>query len=290
MIFDFNRLLNLPEGGPMMKNYKKRAIETAEFLRARIAKPPRIGLMTGTGLGQSAEILNISECVDYKNIPHFPKSTVESHAGRLLFGHMDGKQIMAMQGRFHLYEGYSPVEVAFPIRVMQELGVKILILTNAAGGLNPEFTAGDIMIIEDHINLTGSNPLIGANEDSWGIRFPDMIHAYDKNLSALAETAGKHAGIPLRKGTYAGLKGPSLETPAEVRFLRTIGADAVGFSTIQEVITAVHAGVKVLGLSTITNVHDPDMPVPVTFEEVITVAQQAIAVLKMIIKAVVGNI
>jgi len=290
MIFDFNRLLNLPEGGPMMKNYKKRAIETAEFLRARIAKPPRIGLMTGTGLGQSAEFLNISAVFDYKDIPHFATSTVESHAGRLLFGHMHGKQIIAMQGRFHLYEGYSEMEVSFPIRVMQELGVKVLILTNAAGGLNPEFTAGDIMIIEDHINLTGSNPLIGSNEDSWGIRFPDMIHAYDKSLSALAGTAGKHAGIPLKKGIYAGLKGPSLETPAEVRFLRTIGADAVGFSTIQEVITAVHAGVKVLGLSTITNVHDPDMPVPATVEQIIAVAGQASPRLEMIIRDVVGNI
>jgi purine-nucleoside phosphorylase len=290
MIFDFNRLLNFPEGGPMMKNYKKRAIETAEFLRNRIAKPPRIGLMTGTGLGQSAEFLNISEAFDYKDIPHFPTSTVESHMGRLLFGAMDGKQIIAMQGRFHLYEGYSGLEVSFPIRVMQELGVTVLILTNAAGGLNPEFTAGDIMIIEDHINLTGSNPLIGPNEDSWGLRFPDMIHAYDKSLSALAEKAGKHAGIPLQKGTYAGLKGPSLETPAEVRFLRTIGADAVGFSTIQEVITAVHAGVKVLGLSTVTNVHDPDTPVPSTVEQIIAVAGQASPRLEMIIRTVVGNI
>lgn len=274
----------------MMKNYKKRVIETAEFLRTRIAKQPRIGLITGTGLGQSAELLKISEAFDYKDIPHFPTSTVETHAGRLLFGHMDGKQIMAMQGRFHLYEGYSPVEVAFPIRVMQELGVKILMLTNATGGLNPEFKAGDIMIIEDHINLTGSNPLIGPNEECWGIRFPDMIHAYDKKLSALAEKAGEHAGIHLRKGIYVGLKGPSLETPAEVRFLRTIGADAVAFSLIQEVITAVHAGIKVLGLSTITNVHDPDMPVPVTFEEVIAVARQAIPVLEMIIRTVVGTI
>jgi purine-nucleoside phosphorylase len=274
----------------MMKNYKNRAIETAEFLSSRIAKPPRIGLMIGTGLGQSVGFLNISAAFDYKDIPHFSISTVESHVGRLIFGDMDGKQIIAMQGRFHLYEGYSPLEVAFPIRVMQELGVKILILTNAAGGLNPEFHAGDIMIIEDHINLTGSNPLVGPNEDSWGIRFPDMIHAYDNRLSALAETAGKHAGIPLQKGIYAGLKGPSLETPAEVRFLRTIGADAVGFSTIQEVITAVHAGVKVLGLSTITNVHDPDMPVPATVEQIIDVAGQASLRLEMIIRTVVGNI
>ena len=274
----------------MMKNYKEKIIQAAEFLGARIAKRPRIGLITGTGLGQTAEFLNKVSAFDYKEIPNFPTSTVESHTGRLLFGHIDGKQIMAMQGRFHLYEGYSPLEVAFPIRVMQELGVKILILTNAAGGLNPEFAAGDIMIIEDHINLTGSNPLIGPNDDSWGIRFPDMIHAYDKSLSALSEKAGEHAGIHLRKGIYVGLKGPSLETPAEVRFLRTIGADAVAFSLIQEVIAAVHAGITVLGLSTITNVHDPDMPVPVTFEEVVAAAQQAIPVLERIIKNVVANI
>jgi purine-nucleoside phosphorylase len=274
----------------MMKNYKEKVIQAAEFLAVRIAKRPRIGLITGTGLGQSAEFLNQSSAFDYKDIPNFPTSTVESHAGRLLFGHIDGNQIIAMQGRFHLYEGYSPVEVAFPIRVMQELGVKILILTNAAGGLNPEFTAGDIMIIEDHINLTGSNPLIGPNDDRWGIRFPDMIHAYDKSLSALAETAGENAGIHLRKGIYVGLKGPSLETPAEVRFLRTIGADAVAFSLIQEVIAAVHAGIKVLGLSTITNVHDPDMPVPATVEQIIAVAGQASPRLEMIIKNVVANI
>lgn len=273
-----------------MKKYKDKVIETAEFLRARIAKRPRIGLMTGTGLGQSAEILNISECVDYKNIPHFPKSTVESHAGRLLFGEMEGKQIIAMQGRFHLYEGYSELEVSFPIRVIQELGVKVLILTNASGGLNPEFNAGDIMIIKDHINLTGSNPLIGPNEDGWGIRFPDMINAYDQKLAAVAEKTGKDGGIPLQKGTYVGLKGPSLETPAEIRFLRTIGADAVGFSTIQEVITAVHAGIKVLGLSIITNIHDPDKPVPATFEQILAVAEKASPRLEMIVRNVVGTI
>jgi len=273
-----------------MKNYKDKVVETAEFLRSRIAKLPQIGLMIGTGLGASAVSLDISASFEYKDIPHFPISTVESHLGRLLFGDMDGKQIIAMQGRFHLYEGYSSLEVSFPIRAMQELGVKVLIITNAAGGLNPEFNAGDIMIINDHINLTGTNPLIGPNEDSWGIRFPDMINAYDKRLSALAEKAGKHAGIHLRKGTYVGLKGPSLETPAEIRFLRTIGADAVAFSSIQEVITAVHSGVKVLGLSAITNVHDPDTPVPATFEQIIAVAEQASPRLEMIIKNIVEKI
>ena len=273
-----------------MKNYKDKVLETAEFLRSHIATLPQIGLMTGTGLGKSAKSLDISTSFEYKDIPHFPISTVESHPGRLLFGNMQGKQIIAMQGRFHLYEGYSPVEVTFPIRVMQELGVKILILSNAAGGLNPEFNAGDIMIIEDHINLTGLNPLIGPNEDRWGIRFPDMINAYDQKLATYAEKAGKNTGIHLQKGVYVGLKGPSLETPAEIRFLRTIGVDAVGFSTIQEVITAVHAGIKVLGLSTITNINDPDTPVPATVEEIIAVAKQAAPMLEMVIRNVVKNI
>jgi purine-nucleoside phosphorylase len=270
-----------------MKNHKLKAFETAQFLKSYIKKPPQIGLVTGTGLGESAKSLDISVSFKYKDIPHFPASTVKSHHGRLLFGDIYGKQIMAMQGRFHLYEGYSPLEVTFPIRVMQELGVKVLILSNAAGGLNPRFSAGDIMIIVDHINLAGSNPLIGPNEESWGIRFPDMIQAYDKELVELAETAGRDEGIPLQKGVYVGLKGPSLETRAEVRFLRTIGADAVGFSTIQEVIAAIHAEIKVLGLSTITNINDPDNPVPTTIEDVIAVADKAAPRLEAIIKNVI---
>jgi purine-nucleoside phosphorylase len=273
-----------------MKNNRQKAIETANFLKSYIKTPPKIGLITGTGLGASTEFLDISVSFEYEDIPHFPTSTVESHHGRLVFGNMDGKQIMAMQGRFHLYEGYSPLEVTFPIRVMQELGVKVLILSNAAGGLNPGYHAGDIMIITDHINLTGSNPLIGGNEKSWGIRFPDMIEAYDKKLAEIAETAGKDEGIPLQKGVYVGLKGPSLETRAEVRFLRLIGADAVGFSTIQEVIAAVHAGIKVLGLSTITNLNDPDQPVPITVEEVIEVAKNAAPKLEAVIKNVIEKI
>jgi purine-nucleoside phosphorylase len=273
-----------------MKNDKDKAVETARFLKSYIKKSPKIGLMAGTGLGASTEFLDISVSFEYEDIPHFPTSTVESHYGRLLFGDMFGEQIMAMQGRFHLYEGYSPLEVTFPIRVMQELGVKVLILSNAAGGLNPKFTAGDIMIIVDHINLTGSNPLIGPNEESWGIRFPDMIEVYDKKLVELAETAGRDEGIPLQKGVYVGLKGPSLETPAEVRFLKTIGADAVGFSTVQEVIAAVHAGIKVLGLSTITNIHDPDNPMPTTVDKVIAVADEAAPRLEAIIKNVVDRI
>ena len=273
----------------LMKNDKQKAVETAQFLKSYIKKPPKIALMTGTGLGAITEFLGTSKSFKYEDIPHFPTATVESHFGRLLFGDMCGEQIMAMQGRFHLYEGYSPLEVTFPIRVMQELGVKVLILSNAAGGLNPEFIAGDIMIITDHINLTGSNPLIGPNEDSWGIRFPDMIEAYDQELIELAETAGRDEGIPLQQGVYVGLKGPSLETRAEVRFLRTIGADAVGFSTVQEVVAAVHAGIKVLGLSIITNINDPDNPMPTTVEKVIVVADKAAPRLEAIIKSVVDG-
>ena len=270
-----------------MKSYKNKVIETAEFLKARIEKLPEIGLMTGTGLGESAESMAISASFEYEDIPNFSTSTVESHLGRLLFGSAHDKQLIAMQGRFHLYEGYSPLEVTFPIRVMQALGVKTLILSNAAGGLNPEFEAGDIMIITDHINLMGANPLIGSNEDRWGLRFPDMMGAYNKKLATLAARAGKDMGLPLRKGVYVGLKGPSLETPAEIRFLRIIGADAVGFSTIQEIIVAVHAGMKVLGLSVITNIHNPDEPVPATVEEIIDVAKEAAPRIETIIRMVV---
>jgi purine-nucleoside phosphorylase len=208
----------------------------------------------------------------------------------LLIGEIQGCAVMVMQGRFHLYEGYSPLEVTFPIRVMQELGVKILILTNAAGGLNTAFNAGDIMLITDHINLTGSNPLIGPNEDRWGIRFPDMSAAYDKALTSIAANVAQSAGLPIRRGVYVGLKGPSLETPAEIRFLKTIGAEAVGFSTVQEVIAAVHAGMRVLGLSTITNVHDPENPIPATVEDIIEVAKTAAPVLEKIIRKVVEKI
>jgi len=273
-----------------MKNDIYKAVETAQFLKPYIKKSPKIGLMTGTGLGASTKFLDTSVSFNYEDIPNFPTSTVESHYGRLLFGDMYGEQVLAMQGRFHLYEGYSPLEVTFPIRVMQELGVKVLILSNAAGGLNPRFAAGDIMIITDHINLTGSNPLIGPNEKRWGIRFPDMIEAYDNELVELSETAGRDEGIPLQKGVYVGLKGPSLETRAEVRFLRTIGADAVGFSTVQEVIAAVHSGIKVLGLSIITNFNDPDNPVPATVEEVIAVAKEAAPRLEAVVKNVIGKI
>ncbi|MGD8256453.1 MAG: purine-nucleoside phosphorylase [Desulfobacterales bacterium] len=273
-----------------MHGYKQKVDETAEYLRERIEKPPYVGLLTGTGLADCTAAMDIKTNLYYGDIPNFPISTVQSHAGKLLVGNMQGCRVMALKGRFHLYEGYTASDVTFPIRVMQKLGIRILILTNAAGGLNPAFKAGDIMIITDHINLTGANPLIGPNEDSWGLRFPDMIQAYDKHLAQMAVTAAGCAGIQVRQGVYAGLKGPSLETPAEVRFLKTIGAEAVGFSTVQEVIAAVHAGMRILGLSTITNINDPDNPLPATVEDIIAVAKNVAPMLEKIIQQVVENI
>jgi purine-nucleoside phosphorylase len=269
-----------------MKTVKQRLAETIDFIKSRIKEAPYIGLLTGTGLGDSAESMAIETTIRYADIPHFPISTVQTHIGRLLSGTMSGCPVIAMQGRFHLYEGYHPPEVTFPIRVMLQLGVKILILSNAAGGLNPKFNPGDIMLITDHINLTGTNPLIGPNEDSWGPRFPDMTRAYDEALIAAAESIANASGAHLQKGIYVGLTGPSLETPSEVKFLQTIGAEAVGFSTVHEVIAAVHSGMRVLGLSTITNVHNPEDPVPATVEEIIEVAKGTTPLLETIMKGV----
>lgn len=273
-----------------MQNLIQRLAETTAFIKSKIRVAPYIGYLTGTGLGESAESMTIDTTVAYQNIPHFPLSTVQTHKGRLLAGELSGCPIVAMQGRFHLYEGYSPEDVTYPIRLMQQLGVKILFLSNAAGGLNPKFNPGDIMLINDHINLTATNPLMGPNDDSWGVRFPDMSRAYSAQLIAAAEGAARAAGLKLRKGIYAGLTGPALETPAEVRFLQTIGAEAVGFSTVQEVIAAVHSGLRVLGLSTITNVHNPIDPVPASVEEIIEVAQKTAPLLEKILEGVAKKI
>ena len=240
----------------------------AAFLQKHLRREPRIGMLSGTGLAESVPAMEVRAELDYRQIPHFPLATVQSHSGRLLIGSVDGRPLLAMQGRFHLYEGYKPREVIFPVRVMQALGVETLVLTNAAGGLCRDFCAGDVMAIADHINLTGHNPLVGPHEPRWGPRFPDMTRAYDPHLRELACDAGRRAGINVRQGVYAGLLGPSLETPAEVRFLQTIGAHAVGFSTVQEAIAAVHAGMRVLALSTITNVNDPQRPQPASVEEI----------------------
>ena len=260
--------------------------QAVQFLNRCSDQRPTLGLLTGTGLGDCVPSIEISSAAAYSEIPHFPVSTVQGHPGRLLLGRIGGCAVAVLQGRFHLYEGYSPREVTFPIRVMQSLGVETLIVTNAAGGVNPAFAPGDIMMITDHINLTGSNPLTGPNNDRWGPRFPDMSHAYSSELISLAEAAGGQIGAKMCRGVYAGLCGPSLETPAEVRFLRAIGADAVGFSTVIETVAAVHAGIRVLGLSTITNVHCPDQPATTSVEEVLAVAQAAAPHLRGIIECV----
>lgn len=258
-----------------MEEFRHQVEEAAAFIRSRLEGQPEIGLILGTGLGNIAQAMeNVSTC-PYVDIPHYPRSTVQSHAGRLLGGSWAGKTVLANQGRFHLYEGYSARQISFPIRVMAELGVRTLIISNAAGGLNPNFRAGDLMLITDHINLTGNNPLVGPNVDEWGVRFPDMVEPYDRGLQQVALETALQERIPLRRGVYAGVLGPSLETAAETRFLRTIGADAVGMSTIMEVITAVHMGFRVLGVSVITNVNLPDAYEPASVEQVIATAEKA---------------
>ncbi|MGD8993272.1 MAG: purine-nucleoside phosphorylase [Desulfobacterales bacterium] len=273
-----------------MKNLSQRLAETTALVKSKTKAVPYIGYLTGTGLSESAKSMTIETAIDYRNIPYFPISTVQTHTGRLVTGWLSNCPLVVMQGRFHLYEGYSPMEVTYPVRLMQQLGVKILILSNAAGGLNASFKSGDIMLIRDHINLTLTNPLIGPNDDSLGVRFPDMSCAYNRNLISAAEDAARTAGLKLQKGIYVGLKGPSLETPAEVAFLQTIGADAVGFSTVQEVIAAVHGGLRVMGMSIITNVHNPTDPVPASVEEIIAVAQKAAPSLETILKKVARKI
>ena len=273
-----------------MENYRRRVMETADFLSSRLTSLPKIGVLTGTGLGDSVRSIPFENEFLYADLPHFPISTVPGHQGKLVFGRIADCSVSIMQGRFHLYEGYSPLEVTFPIRVMQQLGVGHLIVTNAAGGLSKKFTTGDIMCISDHVNLTGANPLIGPNEDDWGKRFPDMTQVYDPLLRQWVIDGAQSAQIRLQSGVYAGLCGPSLETPAEIRLLKSIGCDAVGFSTIQEVIAAVHAGMKVLGLSIITNINDPDDPAPATVEEIIAVAKSTAPSLDFLIQYVLEKI
>lgn len=273
-----------------MSKYWEKVIHCAEYLLSETGMSPLIGLVTGTGLGKSLSALEVNFAFDYKDIPGFPVSTVTGHAGRLLVGRLAEKPVIAMAGRFHLYEGYSPLEVSYPVRVMQAMGIKTLIITNAAGGLNLDFTPGDIMIIQDQINLTGENPLLGPNDDRWGIRFPDMTRVYDKKLIEIAKSVAVEKDIRLKEGIYVGIKGPCLETMAETRFLRMLGADAVGMSTIQEVIAAVHAEMDILGLSTITNVNDPDRPEPAILEDIIRMADNSADQLAHLLTAIAGKI
>jgi purine-nucleoside phosphorylase len=249
--------------------------EACSVLRARTDARPGIGIILGTGLGQLAEAIDIETSVPYGEIPHFPVSTVESHEGRLIFGRLAGRPIVTMQGRFHLYEGYSAVQVTFPVRVMRELGVRTLLISNACGGMSPWHQAGELMLIEDHINLQGANPLIGPNDERLGPRFPDMSAPYSPRLKELVRRIALEEGIPLHRGVYVAVPGPNLESRAEYRFLKGIGADAVGMSTVPEVIVAVHAGMEVLAVSVITDHCLPDALEPVEIAAILAAAARA---------------
>ena len=248
--------------------------ETASWLKARMSTSPTTAIILGTGLGQLASEITESYALAYKDIPNFPVSTVEGHAGKLIFGKLGGKDIMAMEGRFHFYEGYNMKEVTFPIRVMYELGIKTLFVSNASGGMNPSFKIGDLMIIDDHINFFPEHPLRGKNFPT-GPRFPDMHETYDHELIALADSIASEKGIEVKHGVYIGVQGPTFETPAEYRMYRGFGADAVGMSTVPEVIVAHHCGIKVFGISIITDLGGFDVPVAVSHEEVQVAANNA---------------
>lgn len=267
---------------------RQRIHETYEWIRKKENLVPSVGIILGTGLGKIADRIKESSSIPYAEIPHFPVSTVQSHAGKLLFGELKGKDVLVMEGRFHYYEGYSLDDITFPVRVMKELGVKVLILSNAAGGLNPEYAKGDLVAITDHINFMGVNPLIGPSDAKLGIRFPDMIEPYSKRLIEMAEKVAKDKKITLKKGVYIGVTGPNLETKAEYRFMRMIGADVVGMSTVPEAIVGVHAGLEMLALSIVTDVCLPDLLEPVDIEKIIQVAERASVKLDSLVEEVVG--
>jgi len=246
--------------------------ETAAFLKSRLREVPKLAMITGTGLAAVTKRVDVQWRVPFHEIPNFPVSTVQGHRGTLLAGRWGQKGVIALEGRFHLYEGYSPQEIAFPIRVFASLGVRFLFMSSAAGGLDPRFRSGDLMLVTDHINLTGANPLTGPNLDAFGPRFPDMTAAYDPGLVALARAQALKIGVLLREGVYAGITGPSIETPSETRFLRMIGAHAVGMSTVTEAIAAAHCGMKTACITAITNVNLPDCMKKTAIEDVIATA------------------
>ncbi len=254
-------------------NHIREQIATAlASLRERTSLVPRVGMILGTGLGGLADQIQSQTVIPYENIPHFPSSTVESHAGQLVLGQLYSTPVVAMEGRFHFYEGYSMQEITFPVRVMKALGVEYLFVTNAAGGLNPHHNLGDIVLIEDHINLMTDNPLRGINDDSLGPRFPDMFAPYDPGLIAIAQNAARELAIPAHKGVFVAVTGPNLETRAEYRMLRNMGADIVGMSTVPEILVAVHAGLKTLGLSVITDLCTPETLQPINIQHILNTA------------------
>lgn len=271
-----------------LATYRQHVQAAADAIRPHCGDRPAIGIILGTGLGGLAEEIDVDTELDYDALPHFPVSTVESHHGRLLIGRLDGVPVLAMQGRFHLYEGYTAQEITFPVRVLATLGVHTLLISNAAGGMNPIYRKGDLMLLTDHINLLGTNPLIGPNHEGWGPRFPDMSEPYDVPLRALAERTALQAGIRLHQGVYVAVAGPNLETRAEYRFLRTIGADAVGMSTVPEVIVARHMNLRCMAVSVLTDECFPDALEPVSIPDILAAAAKAEPNLTTLFRGVVS--
>lgn len=259
-----------------MSNLSTKAIidEAAAYIRSKTGIKPEIGLILGSGLGVLGDDLEDATTLSYADIPHFPVSTVEGHAGELVIGKLQGRAVALMRGRFHMYEGYEPERTALPVRVMKALGVTKLLVTNAAGGVNLGYKPGNLMLISDHLNLTGRNPLVGHNDNALGVRFPDMSEAYSRRLRQVAHETAASLGFSVQEGVYAGLLGPNYETPAEIRMLRTIGADAVGMSTVSEVIVARHSGIEVLGISCISNMAAGILDQPLSHEEVMETTEQ----------------
>jgi purine-nucleoside phosphorylase len=267
--------------------------KSANYIKEKLNEAPTIGLILGSGLGVLADEINNPVSIPYHEIPEFPVSTVEGHAGQLVIGDLEGVQVVAMQGRFHFYEGYSLNKVTFPVRVMKELGVKVVIVTNASGGVNTSFKPGDLMIITDHINNMSQNPLIGKNDSEYGVRFPDMSNAYCPELRKKAKEVASRLDITLQEGVYLGNTGPSYETPAEIKMIRALGGDAVGMSTVPEVIIARHANLKVLGISCISNMAAGILDQPLTHDEVIETTAMAqasfLSLVKEVVKEIGGN-
>jgi len=258
-----------------VEEFREKRSDALSYIRDNTNLRPNYLLILGTGLGQLADEMHIETEISYNQIPHFPVSTVESHAGKLLFGTLGGKEVVAMQGRFHYYESYTMQQIVFPVRVLKENGADTLFVSNACGGMNPNYKRGDIMLIRDHINFLGDNPLIGPNDDELGPRFPDMSDPYTERLREIAQNVALEEAIPMHQGVYVALSGPMLETKSEYRFLRLLGADVVGMSTVPEVIAAVHMGMDVLGVSAITDECFPDSLQPVNIEEILDAAAMA---------------
>jgi purine-nucleoside phosphorylase len=272
------------------RGYRAEVEAAAGFIRGKTDLRPHIGIILGTGLGALAKEVDVRTTIEYDQIPGFPLSTVESHHGRLLFGHLAGVPVVAMQGRFHLYEGYTAQQVTFPVRVLASLGIDTLLISNAAGGMNPQYLRGDLMLLTDHINLQGFNPLFGPNENDWGPRFPDMSEPYDVELRRITEQKALDLKIKLQQGVYVAVTGPNLETRAEYRFLRLIGADVVGMSTVPEVIVARHMNLRVMAISVITDECFPDALEPVALEDVLAAAALAEPKLAAVMREVVAEI